>query len=99
MSPPGRNDLRAQRSNRGQAVVIRSGLEEFRAGTAVIGILPLAISVLGEQQIPRGTIGVLSRSVGRFSVDATCPHPACNDCEDNIYLERLSQVLRCYRGR
>jgi hypothetical protein len=77
--------------------VIRSGPEEndeLRAGTAVIGILPLAISVLGEQQIPLGTIGVLSRSVGRVFVDATCRHPACNDCEDNIYLERLSQVLR-----
>jgi hypothetical protein len=57
-------------------------------------MLPLAISVLGEQQIPLGTIGVLSRSVGRFSVDATYPLPACNDCDDNIYLERLSQVLR-----
>ena len=61
---------------------------------AVVGILPLAISVLGEQQIPLGIIGVLSRSVGRVFVDATSRHPACNDCEDNIYLERLSQVLR-----
>jgi hypothetical protein len=36
--------------------MIRSCLEELRAGTAVVGILPLAISVLGEQQIPRETI-------------------------------------------